>query len=307
MHDRDDLAERFEDHRAHLRAVAYRMLGSLAEADDVVQDAWLRASRADVSSVANLGGWLTTIVARLCLDQLRARASRRETSIDLAMPDPIVSSAEGVDPEQEALLADSIGLAMLIVLETLTPAERLAFVLHDSFGLPFDQIAPIVGRTAEATRQLASRGRRRLRGATASAAVPLARQWELVDAFLAAAREGSIGALVHVLDPDVVARADTGGTVGSPGRTYVRGFDAVARQALTFRRFAPGARRALVNGSAGLVVLDGDRPYAVLGFTFDRAAITGIDILVDPERLAKLDLSAIGRPTQASPSRPVTS
>ena len=188
----DTLAARFEEQRLHLRAVAYRMLGSLAEAEDVVQDAWLRASRADTTSVDNLAGWLTTIVARLCLDRLRTRASRREEPLDAALPDPIVSSAAGVDPEQEALLADSVGLAMLIVLETLSPAERLAFVLHDTFGLPFDQIGPIVQRTPEATRQLASRARRRLRGATASAEVPLQRQWELVDAFLAAAREGNI-------------------------------------------------------------------------------------------------------------------
>jgi RNA polymerase sigma factor (sigma-70 family) len=191
----DALAQRFEDHRPHLRAVAYRMLGTLAEAEDVVQDAWLRASRAGATDVDNLGGWLTTIVARLCLDRLRTRASRREEPIDFAVRDPIVSGPGGVDPEQEALLADSIGLAMLIVLETLRPAERLAFVLHDTFGLPFDQIAPIVGRTPTATRQLASRARRRVRGATASTDVPLERQWELVDAFQAAAPAGAVAAL----------------------------------------------------------------------------------------------------------------
>ena len=289
-----DLAERFEEHRTHLRAVAYRMLGSLADADDVVQDAWLRASRADTSEVQNLGGWLTTVVARLCLDRLRTRASRREEPIDLAIPDPIVSSAEGVDPEQEALLADSIGLAMLIVLETLSPAERLAFVLHDTFGLPFDQIAPIVQRSPVATRQLASRARRQLRGATASAEVPLQRQWELVDAFLAASREGNLEGLVKVLDPDVVVRADAG-RGGSPlGRTReVRGADAVAAQTMVFRRFASGARRALVNGAAGGVVFDGARPYAVVAFRFERSAITEIDFLIDPERLARLDLSAV--------------
>jgi len=295
MTDRDTLAERFETHRAHLRAVAYRMLGSLAEADDVVQDAWLRASRADASQVENLGGWLTTIVARLCLDRLRTRASRREEPIDTAVPDPVVSSAEGVNPEQEALLADSVGLAMLIVLDTLSPAERLAFVLHDTFGLPFDRIAPIVQRTPIATRQLASRARRRLRGATTSAEVPLKRQWELIDAFLSAAREGDFEALVKVLDPDIVARADAGTGISPFGRTRrVRGAEAVASQALAFRRLAGGARRALVNGSAGLVVVADGRPYSVLAFTFGPLAITEIDILVDPDRIARLDLSAIG-------------
>jgi RNA polymerase sigma factor (sigma-70 family) len=293
-----DLAERFEEHRTHLRAVAYRMLGSLADAEDVVQDAWLRASRADTGEVQNLGGWLTTVVARLCLDRLRTRASRREEPIDLAFPDPIVSSADGVDPEQEALLADSIGLAMLIVLETLTPAERLAFVLHDTFGLPFEQIAPIVQRSPVATRQLASRARRQLRGATASAEVPLQRQWELVDAFLAAAREGDLDALVKVLDPDVIVRADAGAGGGPLGRTReVRGAEAVAQQALVFRRFASGARRALVNGAAGGVVFAGDRPYAVVAFRFERSAITEIDFLIDPERLARLDLSAVADST----------
>jgi RNA polymerase sigma-70 factor (ECF subfamily) len=270
------------------------MLGSLAEADDVVQDAWLRASRADSSNVDNLGAWLTTIVARLCLDRLRTRASRREEPIDSSVPDPVISSADGVDPEQEALLADSVGLAMLVVLETLGPAERLAFVLHDSFGLPFDQIAKIVRRTPEATRQLASRARRRLRGATATTEVPLKRQWELVDAFLAAARDGNLEALVHVLDPDVVVRADAGSGPSPIGRSRgVRGVGAVARQALAFRGLAGGARRALINGSAGLVVFSNGRPYAVLAMTFSPSAITEIDILADPARLAGLDLSAI--------------
>ena len=294
MPDRDTLAERFEEHRAHLRAVAYRMLGSLADAEDVVQDAWLRASRADTSEIQNLGGWLTTVVARLCLDRLRTRASRREEPMKVAFPDPIVSSADGVDPEQEALLADSIGLAMLIVLETLTPAERLAFVLHDTFGLPFEQIAPIVQRSPVATRQLASRARRQLRGATTSAEVPLQRQWELVDAFLAASREGDLAGLVKVLDPDVVVRAHAGAGGSLLGRTReVRGAEAVARQALVFRRFASGARRALVNGAAGAVVFDAGRPYAVVALRFDRSAITEIDFLIDPERLARLDLSAV--------------
>jgi RNA polymerase sigma-70 factor (ECF subfamily) len=294
----DTLADRFEEHRPHLRAVAYRMLGSLAEAEDVVQDTWLRASRADTAAVENLGGWLTTIVARLCLDRLRTRASRREESIDEALdagiPDPIVSSPDGVDPEQEALLADSIGLAMLIVLETLSPGERLAFVLHDTFGLPFDQIAPIVGRSTETTRQLASRGRRRVRGATAQTEVPLKRQWELVDAFLAASREGNLAALVAVLDPDVIARADVGPGPSEVGRSrLVRGVEAVTQQAMAFRHLAGGARKALVNGSAGIVVFANGRPYAVIGIAFSRSRITEMDFLVDPGRLARLDLSAV--------------
>jgi RNA polymerase sigma factor (sigma-70 family) len=297
----DSLAQRFEAHRSHLRAVAYRMLGSLAEADDVVQDAWLRASRAGASDVDNLGGWLTTIAARLCLDRLRARASRREDPIDIAVPDPIVSSVEGVDPEQEALLADSVGLAMLIVLETLSPAERLAFVLHDTFGLPFDQIAPIVARTPTAARQLASRARRRVRGATASTDVPLERQWELVEAFQAAARDGDIEALIQVLDPEVVVRGDAGPRPTGPlGRLReARGAEVVARQAVAFRALAPGARRALVNGSPGLVAFAADRPFAVLGFAFVRDSITEIDILLDPVRLGRLDLAAVAR----TPSR----
>jgi len=294
------LAIRFEAQRPRLRAVAYRMLGSLAEAEDVVQDAWLRASRADTAQVENLGGWLTTVVARLCLDRLRTRASRREDPIDdpeATIPDPVVSSPDGIDPEQEALLADSVGLAMLIVLETLTPAERLAFVLHDTFELPFDQIAPIVQRTPEATRQLASRARRRLRGATASAHVPLRRQWELVDAFLAASRDGNLDALMAVLDPEVVARADAGTSTVLTGRSRViRGREAVTAQAMVFRNLAGGARRALVNGSAGVVVFASGRPYAVVGIGFGRGRITELDFLVDPERLARLDLSAIAQP-----------
>ena len=291
-----DLAGTFESQRPHLRAVAYRMLGSLAEAEDAVQDAWLRASRADGAKIENLGGWLTTIVARLCLDRLRSRASRHEESLDVSLPDPVVSAADGVDPEQEALLADSVGLAMLIVLEQLTPAERLAFVLHDTFGLPFDQIAPVIGRTREATRQLASRARRRVRGAgvEASTEVPLRRQWELVDAFLAAARDGDLAALMEILDPDVVARADPGAGSNLLGQARsLRGAEVVGSSALAFSRLAPGARRALVNGAPGFVVLVGDRRYAVLGFTFGHDRISAIDILLDPARLARLDLAAV--------------
>src|SRR5258705_1884145 len=294
----DKLAARFEEQRPHLRAVAYRMLGSLAEAEDVVQDAWLRASRADTAAVENLGGWLTTIVARLCLDRLRTRASRREEPIDealdAAIPDPVVSSPDGVDPEQEALLADSIGLAMLVVLETLSPAERLAFVLHDTFGLPFEQIAPIVGRSTEATRQLASRGRRRVRGATTSAEVPLERQWELVDAFLAASRDGNLGALLEVLDPDVVARADVGPGPSAVGRSrVVRGVEAVTQQAMAFRHLAAGARKALVNGSARVVVFANGRPYAVIGLPVSRSRIVEMDFLVDPARTPRRDPAAV--------------
>ena len=290
-----DLAARFEEHRAHLRGVAYRMLGSLAEADDVVQDAWLRASRADAAAIDNLGGWLTTIVARLCLDRLRSRASRREEPLELGLPDPVISGLDGVDPEQEALLADSVGLAMLIVLDALTPAERLAFVLHDTFGLPFDQIAPIVGRTPTATRQLASRARRRVRGAGPASDVPLARQWELVDAFIAAAREGDFDALLRVLDPDIVARVDPGAAPSPIGRgRALHGPEAVGRQAVAFARLAPGARRALVNGSAGVVVFVGERPYSILAFSFGGDRIAEIDILFDPDRLSRLDLAAVG-------------
>jgi RNA polymerase sigma-70 factor (ECF subfamily) len=296
------LASRFEAHRARLRAVAYRMLGSVAEADDAVQDAWLRFSRADTTTVDNLGGWLTTVVARLCLDRLRARGARREELAGIHLPEPIVGSGDPHapgDPEQQALLADSIGLAMLVVLEKLTPAERLAFVLHDTFGLPFEEIGPIVDRSPTAARQLASRARRRVRGSMAPSHVSPARQRELVEAFLAAARAGDFGALLRVLDPDVVVRADAGAAVSPFGRTReVRGAATVARQAMAFRSLAPGARFATVNGAPGIVVFADARPYAVLAFAFDGAvaaggAITEIDILLDPERLGRLDLSAV--------------
>jgi RNA polymerase sigma factor (sigma-70 family) len=297
--DRDWLAERFEDNRGHLRAVAYRMLGSMAEAEDTVQDAWLRLNRADTSEVDNLGGWLTTVVARLSLDRLRARASRREEPMGVHLPDPIVSMpdapADEPGPEDQAVLADSVGLAMLVVLETLSPPERLAFVLHDTFGIPFDEIAPIVGRSEEAARQLASRARRRVRGAAAPT-VSRKRQWEVVTAFLAAARDGDFEALLRVLDPDVIARADTGAGTTLIGRSReIRGIDAVAKSALSFRNLAPGAHRALVNGTPGFVVLSGDRPFAVLGMTFRGDRIAEIDILADPERLALLDLGRFGR------------
>jgi RNA polymerase sigma-70 factor, ECF subfamily len=306
MPDPDWLAEHFEANRPHLRAVAYRMLGSSAEAEDAVQDAWLRASRAGTDDVENLGGWLTTIVARLCLDRLRARAARREEPLgaDENGPDggsrgplirsviPLDGPATGLsssgDPEAQAVLADAIGLAMVVVLDRLAPAERIAFVLHDTFGLPFDQIAPIVERTPTATRQLASRARRRVRGATgAGVAASMARQRELVDAFLTAARNGDFEALLRVLDPDVVVRADTAATAGPfVGRVETRGARAVAAQALLFQSLAGGARAALVNDAPGLVVYRGTERFAVLGFQFAGDRITALDIElgVDPAR-----------------------
>jgi RNA polymerase sigma factor (sigma-70 family) len=286
-----DLADQFETHRPRLRAVAYRMLGSVAEADDAVQEAWLRLSRSDSSAIANLGGWLTTVVARLCLDMLRSRRARREEPMGVHVPEPIVSAADGPDPEQEALLADSVGLALLVVLETLTPAERLAFVLHDVFGVPFDEIAPIVDRTPTAARQLASRARRRVQGSPVEPDVDLARQREVLAAFLAASRAGDFDALLAVLDPDVVVRADFGPRAAA--RTEVRGARAVAEQAMLFRHLAPGARQAVVNGAAGGVVFAGDRPYAVLAFTVRAGRIAEIDILADPDRLGRLDLTVL--------------
>jgi RNA polymerase sigma factor (sigma-70 family) len=284
------LAERFEAHRTHLRAVAYRMLGSLSEADDAVQEAWLRLSRSDPSGIENLGGWLTTVVARVCLNALHSRKARGEESLDARMPEPIVSPEDGLDPEHEALLADSVGLALLVVLEELTPPERLAFVLHDMFAVPFDEIAPIVGRSPTAARQLASRARRRVQGA----AVPdadLSSQRAVVDAFVAAAREGDFDALVELLDPDVVLRADR--AVPLDGPTVFRGARAVVAQALTFRRLARFGRPALVNGAAGIVVIQEGRPFSVLGFTVTGGKIVEIDVVADPERLRRLDLAVL--------------
>ena len=291
MTDTSKLADEFETHRPHLRAVAYRMLGSVGDADDAVQEAWLRLSRSDAGSIDNLGGWLTTVTARVCLDLLRTRRARREDPMGTQIPEPLVSAADGPDPEQEALLADQVGLALLVVLETLTPAERLAFVLHDVFAVPFDEIAPIVDRTPTATRQLASRARRRVQGSPTEPDVDLARQRDVVDAFLAASRAGEFERLLAVLDPDVVARADYGPRRGA--RMEFHGPDAVAGQAMVFRRFAAGARPALVNGAAGLVVFTGERPYAVLAFTVRGERIAEIDILADPERLARLDLTVL--------------
>jgi RNA polymerase sigma factor (sigma-70 family) len=294
MNDSEWLAARFEDHRPRLRSVAYRMLGSLSEADDAVQDAWIRVTRADASTVDNLGGWLTTIVARVCLNMLRARRTRREAPLETHLPDPVVSPQDGMDPEQEALLADSVGLAMLVVLDSLTPAERVAFVLHDVFAVPFDEIAPIVGRTPTTTRQLASRARRRVQGAPVPD-VDLDEQWAVVDAFLAAARDGDFDRLVAVLDPDVVVHADGG--VARPGLVGVtRGARAVAEQAMSFRRFGETATRVLVNGVPGGVAWSPDgSPFAVLALTVRGGKVVAIDVLADPDRLAQLDLTEVAR------------
>jgi RNA polymerase sigma factor (sigma-70 family) len=292
MDERDWLAERFEEHRSRLRAVAYRMLGSVSEADDAVQEAWLRLSRSDTSGVENLGGWLTTVVGRVCLDMLRSRKSRREEPIGPHIPEPILSSENGVDPEHEALLADSVGLALLVVLERLAPPERLAFVLHDMFGVPFDEIAPIVGRSPTAARQLASRARRRVRGDTPVPEADLGRQREVVDAFLAAAREGDFEALVKLLDPDVVLRIDRGAARLDPSRE-THGAAAVVERARMFAGGARFARPALVNGAAGFVVAPGGRPVAVVGFTVADGKVVEIDVLADQSRLRELDLTVL--------------
>jgi RNA polymerase sigma-70 factor, ECF subfamily len=290
MSDRDWLAEQFEEHRAHLRRVAYRMLGTIDDSDDAVQEAWLRLSRTDSAAIENLGGWLTTVVGRVSLDMLRARRSRREDYVGSWLPEPVVTVGDQSDPEQEALLADSVGLALLVVLETLTPAERLAFVLHDMFGLPFEEIAPIVERTPAATRQLASRGRRRIRGAQPETDADLAEQREVVDAFLAAARDGDFEGLIAVLDPDVVFRIDFGPD-SRQARPDVEGAEAVARQILARGTpFAPLARPAIVNGAAGAVVGLRGRPFAVAGFAVSNGRITEIDIVADPDKLPRLEL-----------------
>ncbi|MFL6032927.1 MAG: RNA polymerase sigma factor SigJ [Rubrobacteraceae bacterium] len=290
MDEREWLVGRFEEHRTYLRAVAYRMLGSVSEADDAVQETWLRLSRSDTSEVENLGGWLTTVLARVCLDMLRSRKSRREESLGARVPEPIAGRADGADPEQEALLSDSVGLALLVVLETLTPAERLAFVLHDMFAVPFDEIAPIVGRSPDAARQLASRARRRVRGADTSYEPDHTRQREVVDAFLAAARDGDFDALVAVLDPDVVLRSDRAALPAGVPRE-VHGAPAVARRALVGR--ARAARPALVDGAVGVVVAPRGRLLMVLDFKIRGGKIVEIDAVADPERLNQLDLSLL--------------
>jgi RNA polymerase sigma-70 factor (ECF subfamily) len=290
MDQQEGLAGQFEEQRPHLRAVAYRMLGSLSEADDAVQDAWLRLSRADASEVENLRAWLTTVVARVALNMLRSRRTRHEQPLDVRVPDPIIDPADGTDPEHEAMLADSVGLALLIVLETLTPAERLSFVLHDMFAVPFDEIAPIVERSPEATRQLASRARRRVRGADPQPDADLTAQWEVVEAFLTAARQGDFDALVAVLDPDVVLRADRGAT----GRSqHLQGAEAVAGQALLFRRLDLTMRRALVNGAAGVVTFLHGKPFSICAATIKNGRIAEMDFLADPQRIAQLDLAVL--------------
>ena len=297
MDEHEWLAERFEANRSHLRAVAYRMLGSLGDADDAVQEAWLRLSRSDTSGIENLGGWLTTVVARVCLDMARSRRSRREEPLGAHVPDPIVSREDGNDPEQEALLAESVGLALLVVLETLAPAQRLAFVLHDMFAVPFDEIAPIVGRSPTAARQLASRARRRVQGAAAVPDASRTRQREVVDAFLAASRVGDFDALLAVLDPDVVLRLDRGAAPPGASRE-VRGASAVAGLGFTFSGVGWLTQPALVNGAAGVVVSRGGRPFSVIGFVVRRGKIVTIDILADPARLRRLDLTVLWVPHQ---------
>lgn len=276
----------FEIHRQRLRAVAYRMLGSLTEADDAVQETWIRASRAGTGEVANLAGWLTTVTARVCLDALRRRAARPEEPA--GMPDPVLTAPGGIDPEHEVLLADAVGLALLVVLDTLTPAERLAFVLHDTLGVPFDDIGRLVGRSPNAAAQLASRARRRIRDAAVTPDADLSRQWKVADAFLAAARAGDFAALVEVLAPDVVLRADAGSA--SAESVEVRGADAVAPQVLGYARMARFARRVLVNGAVGFVPMPGGQAFAVIALTVHGDRVTAIDILADPDRLARLDV-----------------
>ncbi len=280
------LAEQFETYRPHLRAVAYRMLGSLSEADDAVQESWLHLSRSGTSGVENLGGWLTTVVARVCLDMLRARASRREAPLDGAVAEPVVRREDGGDPEHAVVLADSVGLALLVVLDTLNPAERLAFVLHDIFAVPFDEIAPIVGRTPTATRQLASRARRRVRGATTETAADLSRRRAVVAAFLAASRGGDFAALLALLDPDVVLRSDAA-AVQAGAAAEVRGAAAVAG---TFAGRARFAQAALVDGAMGAVWAPGGTPRFVFAFTIRDGKIVEITILANPERLQRLDV-----------------
>jgi RNA polymerase sigma-70 factor, ECF subfamily len=291
MDDREWLARRFEEHRGRLRAVAYRMLGSLSEADDAVQEAWLRLSRSNADEVENLGAWLTTVVGRVSLNMLRSRRTRREDPLAVRVPEPIIDPVDGTDPEHEALLADSVGLALLVVLETLSPAERLAFVLHDMFAVPFDDIAPLVGRSPEAARQLASRARRRVQGEHRVPDADLAAQREVVDAFMAAAHDGDFDALLAVLDPDVVVRVDFGPAGGS---REVRGAAAVAGQARTYAQLGLVVHPALVNGVPGAVsMLDGE-VFSVGAFTVRGGKIVEFDILADPDRLRQLDLTILG-------------
>jgi RNA polymerase sigma-70 factor, ECF subfamily len=290
MEERDWLAQRFEEHRGRLRAVAYRMLGSVSEADDAVQEAWLRLSRSDADEIENLGAWLTTVVGRISLNVLRSRKSHPEEALDtVRVPEPIVDRADGTDPEHEALLADSVGLALLVVLETLSPAERLAFVLHDIFAVPFDEIAPIVDRSPEAARQLASRARRQVRAEKTIPDPDLDAQREVVEAFLAASREGDFGRLVAVLDPDVVLKAD----FGSGRSREVRGAEAVAGQAEFYSKLGLDMKPALINGAVGMVTMKEGRPFSVGAFTVREGRIAEMDWLADPERLRELDLTIL--------------
>ena len=284
MDEHDGLAERFEAHRSRLRAVAYQALGSTCEADDAVQEAWLRLSRTDPGNIENLGGWLTTVVARVCLNMLK---SRRDEPVGVHLPEAVASDADGIDPEQEALLADSIGPALLVILHTLAPAERLAFILHDIFAVPFDDIAAVVGRSPAAARQLASRARRRVHGVTPVPGTDLTRQRAITDAFLAAARDGNFGALLEALDPDVVVRSN--------GAEAVRGAAAVAGRAFPFTRIAQVTLPALINGAIGVVTAADGRPITLVGFTLTGAKIVAIDLIDDPRRIAEADLAIFGR------------
>jgi RNA polymerase sigma factor (sigma-70 family) len=290
VEERDWLAAQFEEHRTRLRAVAYRMLGSLSEADDAVQEAWLRLNRTDARELENLGGWLTTVVARISLNMLRSRKARREEPLAGRLPDPLIDRPDGIDPEHEALLADSVGLALLVVLETLSPPERLAFVLHDVFALPFDEIAAIVDRSPEAARQLASRARRRVRAERTVPDADLKTQREVIDAFLAAARDGDFDRLVAVLDPDVVLRQDFGPVGGS---REMRGAAAVAGQALGYAQIGLDVRPALINGVAGAVAFRHGRPFSIGAVTVRNGKIVELDFLADPERLQELDLTIL--------------
>jgi len=284
------LAEQFEGHRAHLRAVAYRMLGSVSDVDDAVQEAWLRLSRADAAGIDNLGGWLTTVVARVCLDMLRSRRSRREEPITPDAPEPVATGTAGSSPEHEAVLADSVGLALLVVLDRLTPAERLAFVLHDMFAVPFEEIAPVVGRSVTATRQLASRARRRVRLGSAAPDPDLMRQREVVDAFLAALRGGDFEGLLAVLDPDLVVRADM---PGAPAPSEVRGAAVWAKGAVAYGHLARNVQLALVDGAIGLVMAPRGRLSRALTFTIANGRITAIEVIGDPARLGQLEVAAV--------------
>jgi RNA polymerase sigma factor (sigma-70 family) len=292
MSEQDWLARRFEEHRRRLRAVAYRMLGSLSEADDAVQEAWLRLSGSEPGEIENLSGWLTTVVARVSLNMLRSRAVRREEPLSPHLPDPIIDRADSVDPEHEALLADSVGLALFVVLDTLTPPERLAFVLHDMFGVPFEEIASLLDRSPQAARQLASRARRRVRAQPATPDVDVSAQREVVNAFLAAARDGDFDALVATLDPDIVLRAD-GGVVLAGLSGEVRGAVNVARQAVMWSQVDLTAHPALVNGAVGVVATRDGAVFTVASAIIRNGKIAELDFLVDPERLAGLDLTVL--------------